>query len=105
AVIEQLRHPGGRGRRSELMAAALSEAAEVPMRLVELAVPIAGLAATLAREGKETLRGDALSAGLLAQASAPAAATPGRINLAGSPADPRHIRVGDLLAAIDEHVR
>jgi len=105
AVIEQLRHPGGRGRGSEPMAAALSEATEVPMRLVELAVPIAGLAATLARNGKETLRGDALSAGLFAQASARAAATLVRINLAASPADPRHSRVDDLLAAIDEHLR
>jgi formiminotetrahydrofolate cyclodeaminase len=87
------------------LAAALSRAADVPLRVVELAVPVAGLAAALAATGKPALRGDALSAGLLGQAGARAAATLVAINLASSPADPRHARADSLLRAIDEQLK
>ena len=86
------------------MAAALSAAADVPLRLVELAVPVTAIAATLAADGNPALRGDALAAGLLAQAAARAAACLVRINLAGVPCDPRHSRVDSLLASIDERL-
>ncbi len=87
------------------LAAALSRAADVPMRVLELAVPVAGLAAALAATGKPALRGDALSAGLLGQAGARAAATLVAINLADSPVDPRHARADSLLRAIDEQLK
>jgi methenyltetrahydrofolate cyclohydrolase len=109
AVIEQRRRLRGESSaernaaaRSAQLAAALSVAADAPMRTVELAVPVASLAAVLVREGNPALRGDAMAAGLLARAAARAAAALVSINLADSPADPRHVRADSLLAAIDE---
>jgi len=87
------------------LAAALSAAAEVPLRLVELAVPVSAMAATLAADGNRALRGDALTAGLLAQAAARAAACLVRINLSDASGDPRLVRLDGLLARIDEHLR
>ena len=110
AVIEQSRRIGERraersaARRSDGMAAALSAAADVPMRIVELATSVAALAAVLARDGKPALRGDAIAAGLLARAAARAAAALVSINLADRSADPRHSRADSLLAAIDEQL-
>jgi len=108
---EQNRRIGGERRaersaagRSDGMAAALSAAADVPMRIVELATSVAALAAVLARDGKPALRGDAITAGLLARAAARSAAALVSINLAGMPADPRHSRADSLLAAIDEQL-
>jgi formiminotetrahydrofolate cyclodeaminase len=86
------------------LAAALSAAADVPLRLVELAVPVTAIAATLVADGKPALRGDAQAAGLLAQAAARAAACLVHINLAGSPEDARHARADALLASIDEQL-
>jgi formiminotetrahydrofolate cyclodeaminase len=111
AVIDQSRRIGGErraersaARRSDGMAAALSAAADVPMRIVELATSVAALAAVLARDGNPALRGDAIAAGLLARAAARAAAALVSINLADRPADPRHSRADSLLAAIDEQL-
>jgi formiminotetrahydrofolate cyclodeaminase len=86
------------------LAAALSAATDVPLRIVELAVPVAAIAAKLAADGNPSLRGDALAAGLLAQAAAQAAAGLVRINLASAPGDPRHARADGLLASIDDHL-
>jgi methenyltetrahydrofolate cyclohydrolase len=99
---EQTQDPAAAAAR---LATALSEAADVPLRLVELAVPVSAIAATLADEGNQALRGDALAAGLLAQAAARAAACLVRINLTGEPGDVRLARVDALLARIDEHLR
>jgi methenyltetrahydrofolate cyclohydrolase len=85
------------------LAAALSAAADVPLHVVELAVPVSAMAATLAADGNQALRGDALAAGLLAQAAARAAACLVRINLSSAPGDARLTRVDALLARIDEH--
>jgi methenyltetrahydrofolate cyclohydrolase len=100
AVIEQSRRPADPARR----AAALSRAADVPMRLVELAAPVAELAASLAAGGNPALRGDAQAAALLAQAAAAAAAALVRINLTGTPGDPRPARVASLLTRIARSV-
>jgi methenyltetrahydrofolate cyclohydrolase len=101
AVIEQSRRPPGEARDAGL-AAALSDAADVPLRIVELSVPAAGLAAVLAAECKPALRGDAITAGELAGAAARAAATLVAINLARAPDDPRHSRARDMVAAIED---
>lgn len=107
-MLEALRHradaPSEPGGQDAGLAAALSAAADVPLRLVELAVPVTALAATLAAEGNPALRGDAQAAGLLAQAAARAAACLVRINLDGVPDDPRHARADALLARIDEQL-
>ncbi len=101
AVIEQRRRPAGQDRD---LAAALSRAADVPMRLVELAAPVAELAASLAAGGNPALRGDAQAAALLAQAAARAAAALVRINLTGTPGDPRPDRAASLLTRIARSV-
>ena len=110
-VIEQTRRhrgqsSGGSGAagRGDGLGAALSAAADVPLHVVELAVPVASIAAVLAKSGKPALRGDAVAAGLLAQAAARAAAVLVRINLAAVPSDPRHARAGELLADINAHL-
>jgi len=103
AVIEQSRRPPGAARDAGL-AAALSDAAEVPLRIIELSVPAAGLAAVLAAECKPALRGDVITAGELAGAAARAAAALVAINLAAAPDDPRHARARDMVAAIEREL-
>ena len=86
-------------RRGEDPASALSAASDVPMRMVELAAEVAEVAAGLTASAKPAVRGDARSAGLLAQAGARAAATLIGVNLAGS-ADPRKAQAIRLLDQI-----
>jgi formiminotetrahydrofolate cyclodeaminase len=102
AVIEQSRRPAGQSGSAEGLAAALSRAADVPMRIVELAAAVARLGVTLAADGNPALRGDALAAGYLAQAAARSAAALVRINLASTPGDPRPARAQALLTSIDQ---
>jgi len=102
--------PGTRKDAAEIekLAAALSAAAGVPMQVIEQAAQLAEIAAPLAAYGNPALRGDAVTAALLAQAGARAAATLVAVNLADSPDDPRPGRAFDLLAgiarAVDEAV-
>jgi len=84
---------------------ALSEAAAIPMEVLELAAQTARLAARLATGGNPNLRGDAITAALLAQAGARAAAVLVSINLAASPGDDRPARAQALLAEIASAVR
>lgn len=85
----------------ERLAKALSNAAGVPMRVVELAADVAGLAARLAAEGNPRLRGDAITAAVLATAGARAAAALIGINLADAPDDDRPARAAQLLIKIE----
>lgn len=93
--------PGTPGT-AEAIAAALSHAADVPMRLVEFAVQSVSLAGELAAQGNQALRGDAITAGLLGQAGARAAAALVRINLESMPRDSRLARLDELLAEVAE---
>jgi formiminotetrahydrofolate cyclodeaminase len=86
--------------RVERLAAALSAAADVPMQVVELAAEVTELAAGLAAEGNQALRGDAITAALLAQAGARGAAALVSINLAAMPDDARPGRAQRVLAQI-----
>jgi formiminotetrahydrofolate cyclodeaminase len=88
--------PGTPGR-TEAISAALSAASAVPIQVVETGVRVAGLAIRLAEEGNPNLRGDAMTAALLAAAGARAAGRLVAINLAGVPADNRSEYVADLL--------
>jgi formiminotetrahydrofolate cyclodeaminase len=87
---------------TETVAEAMSHAADVPLRIVELAVEVAKLARVLARDGNPALRGDAATAGLLAHAGGQAAATLVRINLASAPDDARLARLEALLAEMPD---
>jgi formiminotetrahydrofolate cyclodeaminase len=89
--------PAGRPR-EERVAAALARASEVPLEVAELGNGLAALAAEIADRGNPAVRGDALTAARLAAAAAQAAAALVRINLAGSPDDPRPARAARLAA-------
>ncbi len=99
-VISALRSPAGAdpAGRERAVAAALSAAADVPMRIAALGAEAAGLAARLAAEGSPSLRGDAVAAALLAEAGARSAVALVGINLAGAPDDERHARAESLAA-------
>jgi formiminotetrahydrofolate cyclodeaminase len=102
------------GHRRQRIDAALSRAADVPMAVVEIAAQAARDAARLAADGNPRLRGDAITAALLAQAGARAAATLISINLAAAaladspaaigPADDRPARAQALLTEISRAV-
>jgi methenyltetrahydrofolate cyclohydrolase len=98
-VLEARRQPPGADAESRRrrIAAALSDAAAVPMQIIELAVPVARIAARLAAAGNPNLRGDAITAALLAEAGARAAAVLVGINLAAAPGDDRPARAAQLV--------
>jgi methenyltetrahydrofolate cyclohydrolase len=97
-VIEALRLPTGTAARDAEVATALSGAADVPLAVAEAAAEVALLAALVAQEGNDRLRGDALVAAELAAAGARGAAELVAINLAGRD-DPRVQRARDIAAA------
>jgi formiminotetrahydrofolate cyclodeaminase len=78
--------------------AALSDAADVPMEAAEAAAEVSDIASRLAEKGNPNLRGDALTAGFLAEASVRASAKLAEMNLeaAGMDDDPRIRRAQDL---------
>ena len=90
AVLGAGRLPAGALRDTGL-SSALSLATDVPVAVVRAAADVVHLAAEVAAGGNPNLRGDALTALLLAEGAARAAGTLVRINLAsaGSPADSR----------------
>ena len=97
-VIEALRLPTDSPSRDAEVETALSGAADVPLAVAEAAAEVAVLAALVAQEGNERLRGDALVAAELAEAGARGAAELVAINLAGRD-DPRVGRAKDVAAA------
>jgi methenyltetrahydrofolate cyclohydrolase len=103
-VIEALalpREPDERGRelRRQTIAWALRAAAEVPLEVAEVAAEVAGLAAMLAEGGNPNLRGDAITAGLVAAAGGRSAATLVAINVGDR--DPLAVRAAGLAEAAD----
>jgi len=91
AVLAAMRAPGGPGE-------ALSRACATPMEVAEIGAEVAALAAAIATGGNPNVRGDAITAALLAAAGSRAAAALVRINLAGAPGDVRPARAGQLAA-------
>jgi formiminotetrahydrofolate cyclodeaminase len=85
------------------LADALSQASAVPMEVAEIGAEVAALAAAVAAGGNPSVRGDAITATLLAAAGAGAAAALVRINLAGTDGDGRPARA-DRLAAEAERL-
>ena len=99
-VLAARREPGrpaGRPR-EERVSAAMARACEVPLEVAELGDRVAALAAEIAGRGNPAVHGDALTAARLAAAAAQAAAALVRINLAGTPDDPRATRAARLAA-------
>jgi len=91
AVLAAMRTPGGPGE-------ALSRACATPMEVAEIGAEVAALAAAVATGGNPNVRGDAITAALLAAAASRAAAALVRINLAGAPGDVRPARAEQLAA-------
>jgi methenyltetrahydrofolate cyclohydrolase len=99
AYLAALRLPRERkpeARRRQVHAAR-SRAAEVPMTVAEIAADVAGLAARLATGGNPNLRGDAVTAALLAEAGAWSAACLVEINVGAG--DQRAARAANLANA------
>jgi methenyltetrahydrofolate cyclohydrolase len=88
------------GAKGEERQQALSRAADVPLELAESAVEVMELASRLAEEGNPTLRGDAMTAALLATAATKAAANLVEINLEARPEDERIARARALANAV-----
>jgi methenyltetrahydrofolate cyclohydrolase len=100
-VLDAYRIPRGdeEGRRRRIREA-LSEAADVPLSIAEVGAEVAGNAGRLVEEGNPNLRGDAVTATVLAGAGVRAAATLVEINVsAGGAGDDRLSRLDQLLAA------
>jgi formiminotetrahydrofolate cyclodeaminase len=98
AVIAALRARDAAGPGNQRMAAALSQACVVPMEVAGIGAEVAAVAAAIAGGGNPNVRGDAITAALLAAAGSRAAAALVRINLAGAEGDDRPARA-DRLAA------
>ncbi len=77
---------------------ALSRAAEVPLEIAEVGAALIDVAADVARRGNPNLRGDALTACLLAQAAVAAATALVELNLPDV-TDPRRVRGAELADA------
>lgn len=88
AAVLEARRAGDEQR----VAAALSDAADPPLAIAEMAAEVAALATEAARDGAPALRGDALAGARLAAAAAEATAELVAIDLAASPDDPRVAR-------------
>jgi formiminotetrahydrofolate cyclodeaminase len=87
-------HPEDRRRQ---IAAALLGATDVALEVVETGASVAGLAARIAERGNPNLLGDAVTAALLAESGARAAAALVLINLKGLQDDDRRNRVAKLV--------
>ena len=82
-AVEQLRAP----ERDASLGRALRRAAEIPVQIAETAADVAALAALAARDGHDSVRGDAWAAAALAEAASVAAARLVHVNLSTRPDD------------------
>lgn len=84
--------------RQQAIRRALSDAADVPMAVAEMAAEVASLGALLAQDGNPNLVGDAAIACMLAEAATRSAACLVSLNLAGNREDHRLKRVSELVS-------
>jgi formiminotetrahydrofolate cyclodeaminase len=95
-VLEALRSPPEDPEREDRLRAARSRATDSPLALARVAAEVAELGSSVSQRGNPRLRGDAVTAVLLAEAACGAAATLVRINLCGQPQDVRRYEAYDL---------
>ncbi len=98
AALTLPREPDPESRRARVREA-LQQAAEVPLCIAVIGAEVAERAAQLADQGNPNLRGDAVTAALVAEAAVRSAAELVRINVEMGKLDV------DLLRAADRHVR
>jgi formiminotetrahydrofolate cyclodeaminase len=92
AVLRRRGEPGHGDRLRE----ALSRAADPPLAIVELAAELTGMAADAAAQARGGVRGEAMTAAILAEAVVRTGRPLVDLNLAGAPGDPRRARVREL---------
>jgi formiminotetrahydrofolate cyclodeaminase len=97
-VLDVARRRGEAGHAQRLRDA-LGAAADPPIAIVEAAAEVTRLAADAAGEARGGIRGEAITAAVLAEAVARAAVSIAELNLAGVPEDPRLGRVRALAQA------
>ena len=95
-VLAAHRRQPGDPQRPTAVREALSRAADVPLEIAAVGVAVLDVAADVGRRGNPNLRGDALTACLLAQAAVRAAAALVELNL-DDDADPRRVRAAELV--------
>jgi methenyltetrahydrofolate cyclohydrolase len=103
AVIVALRNQDAPGseQRDFALGRALTDAAEVPLRIAAAAADVAELAALAGVEGKHALRPDAAAAVILAEAAVRAATHLVDVNLATVPGDGRSDRAAGIAQAAE----
>ena len=84
--------------RAEALRSALSDAADVPLEIAEIALEVLEAASELVARGNPNLAGDAGTAGLLAQAAVRSSTALVALNLPDAD-DPRRVRAAQLVAA------
>jgi methenyltetrahydrofolate cyclohydrolase len=94
-VLAARARPADDPERSVAVRTALEEASDVPLEIADAGVDVLEIALAVARDGNPNLKGDALTACLLAQAGIRAAATLVELNLADE-LDPRRVRAARL---------
>jgi formiminotetrahydrofolate cyclodeaminase len=98
AVLAVLRRRDEPGHGTRLRVA-LSDAADPPLAIVEIAAEVTRLAADAAAEARGGVRGEAMTAAILAEAAVRAGIPLVDLNLAGAREDPRRRRVRELAQA------
>ena len=98
AVLSAQSARGAGPERSAAVHQALVHAADVPLEIATIGTAVLEVAAEVGRRGNPALRGDALTACLLAQAAVLAATALVELNLSDA-GDPRRIRAAELAGA------
>jgi formiminotetrahydrofolate cyclodeaminase len=83
-------------RHGRRLRGALSEAANRPLAIAEVAAEVTRLAADAGSEARGAVRGEAMTAAVLAEAVVRAGIPLIELNLAGAGGDPRRIRIHEL---------
>jgi formiminotetrahydrofolate cyclodeaminase len=97
-VLAAQARPAGDPSRADAVRAALSAAADVPLEIAEIGIGVLELASQLVAGGNPNLKGDALTACLMAQAGVRASVRLVELNLP-DPHDPRRVRAAGLESA------
>lgn len=95
-VLAAQSRPTDDPKRPAAVREALAKASDVPLEIATVAIAVIDIAADVVRRGNPNLRGDALTACLLAQAAARAAVALVELNLADHPDDSRRARAAEL---------
>ncbi len=91
-----------RGEESQNVREALLDAANVPLAVAGIGSEVARISARLVEKGNPNLKGDAISAVLLAEAAVRAATALVEINLSGAETGERLERAGELVRSAAE---